>query len=103
MVETAEEGDRASLVRRALDVVHVDTARLQYELAIELIRARAERFRITALVVCIVAMILAAVSVSAILRMDSPAVQFSWAPLHPPPSLVERAMEYLTLLSINGL
>jgi len=83
MVETAEEGDRANLVRSALEVVDVDTARLtnrqQYELAIELIRARAERFRITALVVCILAMILAAVSVSAILRMNPTAVQLSWA------------------------
>lgn len=54
LIETAEEVDRGPLVRSALEVVEVDTAGLtnaqKYELAIALIRARAERFRMTATV-----------------------------------------------------
>ena len=70
LIETAEEGNRATLVRSALEVLDIDTARLTNrqlcQLAIELIRARVERFRITAIVVCVLALILAAVSVVAV-------------------------------------
>jgi hypothetical protein len=74
LIETAKEVDRSQLIRSALEVVDVDTAGLsnaqRYELTIALIRARAERFRITAAVVCVLALILAAVSVYAISRTN---------------------------------
>jgi len=59
LIESADDEAKAGLVDKALDLVHVDTTGLtreqRYNLAMELIRRRAERFKIVALVVCVLA------------------------------------------------
>lgn len=59
LIRTAKADQRADLVRNALEFFHVDTPGLtreqQYNVAIEQIRARAQRFRITAVVICCLA------------------------------------------------
>jgi hypothetical protein len=70
LIKTAAEGERATLVRLALEFFEVATADLtkqqQYDIAIAQIRAKVERIRITAIVVCILASLLAGLTVYAI-------------------------------------
>lgn len=60
LIESAPDINKSELVDKALDLVHVNTDGLsqekRYNLAMELIKRRAERFRIVAIVVCILAM-----------------------------------------------
>lgn len=74
LIKTASEDKRADLVRSALEFFDVDTVGLtkeqKYELALAQIHARAQRFRTTAVVVCVLAIVLAAVSAYAISRTD---------------------------------
>lgn len=72
LIRTAPDQSRAQLVRDALEFFNVDPAGLtreqQYEIALRQINARAERFRITAIVVIIVTVLGGAVSGYAIFR-----------------------------------
>lgn len=84
LIKTASEDKRADLVRSALEFFDVDTTGLtpeqKYELALAQIHARAQRFRTTSIVVCVLAVILAAVSAYAISQNGSKP---------PPPTAVE--------------
>ncbi len=75
LIKAASEDKRADLVRSALEFFEVDTTGLtkeqKYDLALAQIHARAQRFRTTALVVCVLAVILAGVSAFAISRNGS--------------------------------
>jgi len=75
LIKTASADKRADLVRSALEFFDVDTGGLtkehKYELALMQIHARAQRFRTTAIVVCVIALILAGVSAYAISRSSS--------------------------------
>lgn len=70
LIKTASENERVDLVRSALEFFNIDTSGLtkeqKYELALAQIHARAQRFRTTAIVICVLAVILAVVSVYAI-------------------------------------
>jgi len=72
LIDLAKEDERADLVRDALEFFRVDTAGLtqaqQYRLALEQIRQRAQRFKIIAMVVCVVALLGTVVAVYAITR-----------------------------------
>lgn len=61
MIQSAKEADRVQLVQNALEVFHVDASKLtrqdQYRIAMEQIRLRAQRFKISAIVVTIFAFI----------------------------------------------
>jgi len=76
LIDLAKEDERAKLVQDALEFFHVETAGLtkaqQYQLAREQIRARAQRFKIVAVVVCIIALLGTVVAAYAITR-QSPA------------------------------
>ena len=60
LIDSASDEAKASLVDKALDLIHVDTTGLsgdkRYKLAMELIKRRAERFRIIAIVICVFAL-----------------------------------------------
>lgn len=75
LIKTASEDKRADLVRSALEFFEVDTTGLtqeqKYELALAQIHARAQRFRTTAIVVCVLAVILAVVTAYAISQDSS--------------------------------
>ena len=72
LIDLAKEDERADLVRDALEFFRVDTAGLtkaqQYQLALEQIRERAERFKIIAIVVCIIALLGTGVAIYALTR-----------------------------------
>src|SRR5262245_8381475 len=72
LIGLAKEDERAALVRDALEFFRVETAGLtkaqQYQLALEQIRARSQRFKIVALIVCIIAVLGAVVAAYAITR-----------------------------------
>jgi len=72
LIDLAKEDERADLVRDALEFFSVDTAGLtkaqQYQLALEQIRARSQRFKIVAVIVCIIAVLGAVVAAYAISR-----------------------------------
>jgi hypothetical protein len=72
LIDLAKEDERADLVRNALEFFAVDTAGLtktqQYQLALEQIRGRAQRFKILALVVCFVAVLGAMLAIYALKR-----------------------------------
>lgn len=72
LIRTASESDRAPLVSDALEFFHVDAAGLtkqqQFEVALEQIRARGQRFRLTAAVICFLALLAAGVAAFAIAR-----------------------------------
>lgn len=72
LIQSATESQRADLVRQTLEFFDVNTDGLtkenKFRLALEQIHARRERFRITAIVVCVIAFILASVSAYAIHR-----------------------------------
>src|SRR5262245_34273945 len=76
LIGLAKEDERASLVRDALEFFHVETAGLskaqQYQLALEQVRARAQRFKTVAVVVCILALLGTVVAIYAITRPKSP-------------------------------
>ena len=59
LIESATDDRKAELVKQLLDSVHVDVRNLtreqKYNLAMELIKRRAERFRTVAIVVCVLA------------------------------------------------
>ncbi|MCK6376959.1 MAG: hypothetical protein L6Q69_23070 [Zoogloea sp.] len=69
LIRTAKPEQRADLVRNALEFFHVDTTGLtreqQYNLAIEQIRARAQRFKVVAALVCFLSVVAAAVAIYA--------------------------------------
>lgn len=75
LIKAASEDKRADLVRSALEFFDVDTAGLtkeqKYEIALAQIHARAQRFRTTAIVVCVLAVILAGISAYAISQNGS--------------------------------
>jgi hypothetical protein len=70
LIRTAKPDQRADLVRNALEIFHVDTTGLtreqQYSLAIEQIRARAQRLKVVAALVCFLSVVAAAVALFAI-------------------------------------
>src|SRR6266700_5775119 len=70
LIRTAPESDRAALVDRALEFFKVNTEKLtreqQFELAVKQIHARASRFRISAIVVTVIALLAATVVLFAI-------------------------------------
>lgn len=70
LIRTAKPEQRADLVRNALEFFHVDTTELtreqQYNLAIEQIRARAQRFKFLAALVCFLSVVAATVALYAI-------------------------------------
>src|SRR5262245_16055989 len=72
LIDLAKEDERADLVRNALEFFDVDTSGLtkaqQYQLALEQIRGRAQRFKILALVICFVAVVGAILAVYALNR-----------------------------------
>src|SRR5450755_3200680 len=72
LIDLAKDDERAGLVRDALEFFSVDTAGLtkaqQYQLALEQIKERTQRFKIIAVVVCIIAVLGVAVAVDAITR-----------------------------------
>lgn len=76
LIKTASEDKRADLVRSALEFFDVDTTGLtkeqKYELALAQIHARAQRFRTTAITVCVLAVILAVISAYAISQTPPP-------------------------------
>src|SRR5262245_27921056 len=69
-IKLAPDNQRAELIERALEFFSVDTSNLnsnqQYRLAVEQIHARAVRFKTTALVVTILAVLTAGVTAFAI-------------------------------------
>ena len=75
LIEVAPEAERALLVQDALEFFHVDTGGLtrdqRYQLAITQIKARADRFKASLVVVIIVAILAAAVSTYAISRIPA--------------------------------
>ena len=79
LIQTAEESDRANLVAQALEFFPIETKKLppekQFELALEQIRAKASRFRTTAIVVTVVALLAASVALYAIYRGQMSAKQ----------------------------
>lgn len=77
LIDLAKEDERAGLVRDALEFFSVETAGLskaqQYQLALEQIRARGQRFKLVTMVVCAVALVGGIVAVYAITRGTQPA------------------------------
>lgn len=75
LIKTAPDDKRGDLVQSALEFFNINTSGLtkadQYKLALVQIHARAQRFRITAIVVCILAVILATVSAYAISKTSA--------------------------------
>jgi hypothetical protein len=75
LIGSAGERERADLVRDALEFFRVDTSGLtktqQYQLALEQIRARAQRFRIVAIVVCTIAVLGAGIATYSIVRSNA--------------------------------
>jgi hypothetical protein len=75
LIQQAAEADRAELVKHTLEFFHVETKGLtkqqQAEVALEQIRARTERFRIVAIVVCFLSVVAGGVSVYAISHDES--------------------------------
>jgi hypothetical protein len=63
LIELAPEASRPELVRNALEWFHVDTSKLshqaQYDLALRQIEERARRFKYTAIVIVVLAVVLA--------------------------------------------
>ena len=76
LLRTAPQSQRAKLVEQALESFHVDASGLtkeqQYNLAVQQIQVRAQRFRWTAIVVVILVVIAATVAAYAIDRMTAP-------------------------------
>jgi hypothetical protein len=72
LIATAPEEERGKLVSDALEFFHVDTGNLtktqQYQLAREQIRARAQRFKLVAVTVCVLALIAAVIAGYALSR-----------------------------------
>ena len=83
LIGSARESERADLVRDALEFFRVDTTGLtraqQYQLALEQIRARAQRFRIVAIVVCTIAFLGVVVAIYAIVRSNASSTSASAA------------------------
>jgi hypothetical protein len=81
LIETAPEQDRAELIRAQSEFFDVDTSALSPDQALEVIlaqiRARAERYRIGAMVICALGLAFLAVTAYAISKT---------APSQPPPS-----------------
>lgn len=76
LILTASESDRASLIRDALEFFHVETSGLtkeqQFKIALEQIRARAERFRWSAGVICFFAVVAAGTAAYAMTLRETP-------------------------------
>ena len=76
LLRAAPQSQRAKLVEQALESFHVDTSGLtkqqQYDLAVQQIQARSQRFRWTAIVVVLLVLIAATVAVYAIDRIAAP-------------------------------
>lgn len=74
LIQSVPEGKRAELVERTLVLFKVDTHRLtkkqQYDLALEQIREQARKFKLTAGVIVIIAIIAAALTVAAIWQIN---------------------------------
>jgi hypothetical protein len=68
LIRAAPESDRGQLVKNALEFFNVETARLseeqQYKIALEQIQARGQRFKISAAVICFLAIIIAGVTIA---------------------------------------
>ena len=79
LLRTAPQSKRAKLVEQALESFHVDTSGLtkeqQYDLAVQQIQARAQRFRWTAIVIVVLALIAATVAAYAIDRITAPRLE----------------------------
>lgn len=93
LIKSAPESERAKLVANALEFFNIDTSGLsteqKYNLALEQIHAKAQRFRTTAIVVCFLGLVLGAVAVYA---MSHPTTT---DPVQPPvqPSTTEHVMD----------
>ena len=79
LLRTAPQSKRAKLVEQALESFHVDTSGLtkkqQYDLAVQQIQARAQRFRWTAIVIVVLVLIAATVAAYAIDRIAAPRLE----------------------------
>ncbi|HTL18729.1 MAG TPA: HEAT repeat domain-containing protein [Patescibacteria group bacterium] len=79
LIHLAKEEDRADLVRDALEFFRIDTSGLtkaqQYQLALEQIRARAQRFKTVAVIVCVVDLLGAVIAVYALNRPSNGGVE----------------------------
>ena len=93
LLRTAPQSKRAKLVEQALESFHVDTTGLtkeqQYNLAVQQIQARAQRFRWTATVVIIFVVIAATVAAYAIDRIAAPRPE-------PPPEQIQLRTQTLS-------
>jgi hypothetical protein len=72
LIRTANESDRAPLIQDALEFFHVDSAGLtkqqQFEIVLEQIKGRGQRFRLTTVAICFLALLAACVAAFAITR-----------------------------------
>jgi ABC-type glycerol-3-phosphate transport system permease component len=75
LISSANPRDRPTLVRDALESFHIPTEKLtrdqQYSALLEQMRRKAERFKITAMIVALVALLFAAVTAYAISRVSA--------------------------------
>ncbi|MDB6024135.1 MAG: hypothetical protein JWM68_358 [Verrucomicrobiales bacterium] len=78
LIKLARVDERTELVRDALEFFRVDTANLskeqQFKIAFEQIHARAQRFKIAAIVVCIIAVLAAIVTIYTIIHAPNASV-----------------------------
>lgn len=76
LIKSVPEAKRAALVERTLVLFNIDTRKLtpeqQYNLALEQIRDRAKRFRVTAGVIVVIALIAAVLTFIAIPKVSPP-------------------------------
>jgi hypothetical protein len=76
LIKSVPEAKRAALVERTLVLFNIDTRKLlpeqQYNLALEQIRDRAKRFRVTAGVIVVIALIAAVLTFVAIPKVSPP-------------------------------
>lgn len=91
LIRSVTKTERADLVKSTLEFFSIDTSRLtrdqQYQLALKQIHARAIRFKITAIVVALIALLCAGVSAYALSRESKleesrQALEFSHAGLY---------------------
>lgn len=86
LIQSASESQRADLVRQTLEFFDIKTDGLtkdqKFRLALEQIHARRERFRIAAIVICIIAVVLASISAFAIHKSGTSAPEST--PSRPP-------------------
>jgi hypothetical protein len=98
LIRTALESDRAALVSRALEFFAINTEKLtreqQFELALKQIHARASRFRITAIVVTIIALLAVSVALLAIYLRHKEEERNASSSQNEPSDLIVSSLDY---------